>query len=90
MMTKQQRDALLKLLPAHVFVEIRGGDHFEARWTTPNGVFKLDTGKWDENAFTPPPNTRLRVFNETTGEYVMLRTESVDRVKISLDLLSAL
>jgi hypothetical protein len=90
MMTKQQRDALLKLLPEHVFVEIKGGDHFEARWTTPNGVFKMDTGKWDDSTFMPPPNTRLRVFNETTGEYVMLKTESAARAQVALDLLGAL
>lgn len=88
-MTKQQRDALLKLLPEHVFVEIKGGDHFEARWTTPNGVFKMDTGKWDDITFTAP-NTRLRVFNETTGEYVMLKTESIARAQVALDLLGAL
>jgi hypothetical protein len=90
MMTKQQRDALLKLLPEHVFVEIKGGDHFEARWTTSHGVFRMDTGKWDDSAFVSPPNTRLRVFNETTGEYVMLKTESITRVQVALNLLEAL
>jgi len=88
-MNKQQRDALLKLLPEHVFVEVKGGDHFEARWTTPNGVFKMDTGKWDDGNYGPP-NTRLRVFNETTGEYVMLKTESPVQAGAALNLLEAL
>lgn len=89
-MIKATRDAIVALLPKHAFVEnLDDGAHIDVKWTTTNGVFRLDTGRWEDNGYTVN-NTRTRLFNDSTGEYAVLRTENVDRIAVALELFGAL
>lgn len=83
-MIKQKRDAILALLPQHAYIARNDDAALEVEWTTREGRFRLDAAPWDETPSFGKVNTRLHVFNDTSGEYVMLRTEDAGRVREAL------
>ena len=87
MMNKQKREALVSYLPEHAFVEVKGNEHVSARWSTADGVFRLETMKNGEDWVS---GTRVSLTAESSGESFSLVTEKWDRVVKALELLEAL
>lgn len=87
-MDRQKREALVSYLPKHAFIEVKGGDHVDVRWSTPKDVFRLDTKKDNPDAYVN--NTRVTIVAEKSFETVVLVTEDWSRVVKALELLGAL
>jgi hypothetical protein len=89
-MDRRWREALLSYLPKHAYLTPTGQDGVDARWTNPQGRFRLLTARINSEKSPFLLQTRVVVIEETNGECVTLMTEDQQRIVAALNLLGAL